>query len=203
MGRRPRVGRLLVGLSLGTLWLFSTPTVGYAIYRLAEAYPALKPDAPVAAGAIVILGGDIGWERLAYGAALARRTALPVLISSDADDARHLADVLESSFGIQARWVDQNSHDTFENARQTAGLLRDVPISRIVLVTHSSHMGRAVEEFEAAGFTVLPAPVAVNPRTDPGFYAWLPDVGGLLYSNLGLRELIGRPISTVLRRWRN
>jgi len=199
---RKRFGLLLVSLSLLSLWLLATPKIGLAIYRLADKYPELSADAPVAAGAIVILGGDAGWTRLVYGAALARRTGLPVLVTSTAYEAPKMQETLQAACGIRAQWVDSGARDTFDNAQRTALILRKVPISRIALVTDSSHMARAVDEFEAAGFTVLPAPVVVDPQTDTGVYVWIPTVQGLHYANLGLYELIGRPVSAVLRRWR-
>lgn len=216
---RPRIGHLLITLSLVSLWLLATPAVGFAIYRLAETYPAIILDKPIDAQAIVILSGggargdspawagpylvDTGWDRLAYGVALSRRTGLPVLITGTDLEARSGRNMLEVVFGIEARWVDDGSGNTWESAQHTARLLHEVPVSRIVLVTHSNHMGRAADEFEAAGFSVLPAPVVVAPRAGPNIYAWLPSATGIHYANIGLYELIGRPLSSILRRWRS
>jgi len=221
VGRRPRAGRWLVVVSLVSLWLVSTPGIGFALYRMTEKYPPLDPKAAIQAGAIVLLGGgattgnytewggpvmmDIGWDRLAYAAALARRTGLPLLITGGRSDRASMANALRSAFGIEARWVDDGARDTWENAERTASVLRDTDIRRIVLVTHSSHMARAVAEFEAVGFSVVPAPVVVLPGSDSGsgLDNWLPSARGLLYANMGLYELIAWPVSAVLRRWRH
>jgi uncharacterized SAM-binding protein YcdF (DUF218 family) len=215
---RPRLAWTLVVTALASLWVLATPRVGCALYRLTEAYPALDPRAPVAAEAIVILGGggsrtdspewdgatmrDAGWDRIAYGAWLARRTALPVLITSYAADATAMRDTLRRAFAVDARWVDAEARDTHENARHAARLLATGTRVRVVLVTHSNHMGRAVEEFVAEGFEVVPAPVLVNPTAPPGLAGWLPQAGALALSGLGLYELIGRPVSSLLRRAR-
>lgn len=221
LGRRPRAGRWLVAVSLLSLWLVSTTGFGFAIYRLTEKYPPLDPKVVVQAGAIVLLGGgatsgnytewggpvmmDIGWDRLAYAALLTRRTGLPLLVTGGKSDRASMANALRSGFGIEARWVDDGARDTWENAERTARVLRGTNIRRIVLVTHSSHMARAVAEFEAVGFSVVPAPVAVLPGSDTASRLdnWLPSARGLLYANMGLYELIAWPVSAVLRKWRH
>ena len=216
--RRPRAGRVLVVASLAALWCLSMPQVGFTLYRLTASYPALDPNEPVVADAIVILGGaagtdspewggltmiDFGWDRVAYGAWLARRTGLPVLVTSSDPDSTAMRDTLHRAFGIDARWVDAAARDTFENARNTARLLQPAHLTHVVLVTHASHMQRAVAEFEAVGFRVIPAPVVVRPVATSGVLDWLPSSRGLAYSELGLYELIGRPVSALLRRVRS
>src|SRR5256885_5533642 len=56
-------------------------------------------------------------ERIAYGAFLAHRTALPVLVSGTAPEALAMRVSLARDFGIQVRWVEERSRDTFQNAR--------------------------------------------------------------------------------------
>ena len=212
--RRPRTGRTLVVTSLAVLWCLSMPQVGFALYRLTELYPALDPRQAVIADAIVILGAgsgtdspewgsmtmiDFGWDRVAYGAWLARRTGLPVLVTSMGSDSTAMRDTLRHAFGIDARWVDAAARDTFENARNTARLLIPAHVTHVLLITHSNHMRRAVEEFEAAGLHVIPAPVVVQPAAASGAGGWIPSSRGLAYSVLGLYELIGRPVSALLR----
>ncbi len=219
--RRPRTGRWLVAVSLLSLWLLSIPSIGFAIYRLSERYPPLDPKVAVKADAIVLLGGgtttgnftewggpvmmDTGWDRLAYAAALTRRTGLPLLITGGRSDRESMPNALRQAFGVEARWVDDGARDTWDNAERAALILRGVHAKRVVLVTHSSHMARAVAEFEAVGFGVVPAPVVVSPgsfaNSQPGH--WLPSAEGLLYANMGLYELIGLPASAVLRKWRH
>jgi uncharacterized SAM-binding protein YcdF (DUF218 family) len=54
--------------------------------------------------------------------------------------------------------VEDQSMSTYENAANTAALLGDRNIHRIVLVTDAVHMLRASRCFEKAGFEVVPAP---------------------------------------------
>ena len=67
---------------------------------------------------------------------------------------------LEEDFRQPVKWVESRSLDTRENAARSAEILLPAGARRIVLVTHAAHMRRAVEAFEHAGFTVIPAPTA-------------------------------------------
>ena len=90
-------------------------------------------------------------ERLNYGAFLARKTGLPILVTGFAIEAQAMHDTLQRNYGINPRWVDNRAYDTFENARNSAQLLKADGVHRIILVTHASHMWRAVHEFTDAG----------------------------------------------------
>src|SRR5512146_1606770 len=58
LARRHRgLGTAVAALSLAALWFLATPIVADSLERLAERYPALDLSHPVAAQAIVILGG--------------------------------------------------------------------------------------------------------------------------------------------------
>ncbi len=209
MRKRPRLGVTLVAIGVLSLLLCSMPVVGEALQQLAERYPPLDPSRPVNAQAVVILGGgsvrlapEYGGpaaafetlERLNYGAFVARRTSLPVLISGSPFEARAMRATLARDFGITARWVENRSGDTFQNAQYSAQLLRADHISRIVLVTSSTHEWRAVHEFMSAGFEVIPAPVGTLQPDDRGLAKFLPNVEALTQSYLGTYELLGEPV---------
>jgi uncharacterized SAM-binding protein YcdF (DUF218 family) len=95
-------------------------------------------------------------ERLRFGARLARVSGLPVLLAGEADP---MADALWTDFGVAPRWLEGDSLDTEDNARNTAKILRGEGVSRIVLVTHAMHMRRSLREFEQHGIEVIPAPL--------------------------------------------
>ena len=67
------------------------------------------------------------------------------------------------------------SRTTWENARNLAALLHPAPGQLWLLDTSAVHMPRAVAAFEAAGFAVIPDPVAYQTaagfaaETGPGF----------------------------------
>ncbi len=216
---RPRFAALLLALGLGSLWLISLPAASHVLVRATEHYPALDPSRPTGAQAIVILGGGGQYRyspeyagpaakplllsRLAYGAFLARRTRLPVLVTGHGIEAVAMRDTLEKNFGIEPRWVDAQSYDTFDNARYSARLLQADAVHRIILVTATTHMWRAVHEFAATGLQVVPAPVdMVAPRyaSNPELPVldYLPDASALEDSYYALYELLGERVRELL-----
>jgi len=215
-----KAGAALAVASLAALWLLSTPAIADGLTRLAEHYPALDLNRPVRGQAIVILGGGtartapeyggpaVGFElleRVSYGAYLARRTGLPVLVSGSAHEALAMRATLARDFGITARWVNGESYDTFDDAQLSARLLKADRIGRIVLVTSSNHEWRAAQEFGSTGLAVEPAPVHVWAPHSHVFRDYLPDAAGLLQSTEALHEIVGdlaRPLlaATHLRR---
>jgi uncharacterized SAM-binding protein YcdF (DUF218 family) len=207
-----KLGNTLIAVSLALLWLGSLPVVADSLQRLADRYPPLDLSRPVDAQAIVILaGGSVRWapeyggltaaqdtlERLMYGAYLAHRTALPVLVSGSAPEAAAMKATLSRDFSIEPRWVENQSGDTFENARFSARLLHADHISRIVLVTTSTHEWRAAQEFTGAGFQVVPAPVGDRGRGRLYLDDFVPSTGALLRSHTAVYELIGEPVREI------
>lgn len=215
LAARPRLARALLALGLAASWLLATPSAADALTRLAEHYPPLQLRQPLTAQAIVILGGggqrgyapEYGGpaaepyllERLAYGAYLARRTGLPILLTGFHVEALAMRDTLTRNFGIDARWVDDQAYDTFDNARDSARLLRADGIDHIILVTRATHLWRAAHEFTSAGMVVTAAPVGMlAPRTTELLYRYLPDAQALLRSYNALYELLGEQVRQFL-----
>jgi len=203
-----RAGALLVALGLASLWLLSTTAVAERLERLAEREPALSLATPPDAQAIVILGGGSArpqapeyggepasdgrlLERLAYGAFLARRLHLPVAITGTLNEAVAMRATLARDYDVAVRYFEASSRDTFENAALTARLLRPDGITRVVLVTDATHEWRAAQEFTAAGFTVVPAPVGLDDVRAFGPARFLPSITALARSTEALYELLG------------
>lgn len=209
-----RLGLALVWSGIGTLWLLSTPVIADAFTRLAERVPALDPDHLPDAQAIVILGGggQREWaqeyraaaagpellERLAYGAFLAHRTGLPILVTGNGIEAVAMRDTLRNNFGLVPRWIDDRAYDTFQNARNSEALLRGDGIQRILLVTRATHMLRSREEFAAAGMTVTAAPVGGGGESTGEYWEYVPDAGALALSSQAWYELLGEWVREAL-----
>jgi uncharacterized SAM-binding protein YcdF (DUF218 family) len=215
LGHRPRLGRSLIAIGIVSLWLLSTPWVADAITGGAEHYPAFDWSKPSGAQAIVILGGggqralapEYGGpaaepnllERLSSGAFLAQKTHLPVLVSGYHIEADAMSVTLARNFNLEVRWKDDQSYDTFENAKHSAQLLRASNISRVLLVTRATHMLRSMREFEATGIQVAAAPVGILAARDLGFYRYLPNPDTLARSYAALYELWGEPVRQLLQ----
>ena len=168
--RRPRLGRALAWGGLMVAWLLSTPVVVNLITTPLENVPILRPEDLARGEAIVILGAGahrfmpeyggpapnrLALERLRFGARLARVSGLPILVSGEVVP---MAESLWFDFGIKPLWLEGGSLDTEDNGRNTADLLRDEGVKRIVLVTHAAHMRRSMAEFSAHGIEAIPAP---------------------------------------------
>ena len=214
INRHPRLARVCLTLGLGSLWLLSTPLVSDGLSSLAEHYPPLDLRSVSGAQAIVILGGGgerafapeyggpaadpVLLERLSYAAFIARKTGLPVLVTGARVEAAAMRATLLRNFELEPRWVDGESYDTFENARNSVRLLAAAGIHRVVLVTHATHMWRSVHEFTDAGVEVVPAPVGMVAARDPGIWRFVPGPGALLRACAAINELVGEPARAFL-----
>jgi len=145
------------------------------------------------------LPGSITAARVQYGAWLSRQSGLPLAfagglgwanagIADHPSEAASIRAVLERAGAPTPRWLDDRSRDTAENGLNMARQLRPEGIVRVALVTHAWHMPRAVRAFEAAGLTVLPAPMGfIVPHQRP-LLEWMPSSYGLDASHQVLRE---------------
>lgn len=210
LSRRQRtLGMTLAWISLCSLLLGSLPLVSGSLQRLAEPLPALDLSRPVDAQAVVILGGGLvrsapeyrgpaasgdTLDRLNYGAYVARRTSLPVLVTGSPGEAEAMRVTLLRDFGITARWVENKSGDTFENARFSSRLLHADHVTRIILVTTSTHEFRSVQEFSSAGLQVTAAPVGNLVPGPLEFGDFVPSTHALLRSHDAVYELVGERV---------
>ena len=182
-GRR-RAGFAVMCAATLLFYLLCTPAISALLLRAVESPPATDEAlAHSSAQAIVVLSGGyaryapeyenasvdaITLQRLRYGAHLARRLGLPVLVSGgQPDDAPvSLAAMMKAAlvdFGVEVRWIEDRSVNTYENAAFSAPLLKADGVTAVILVTHAAHMPRAVKVFAAQGLTVTPAPMGFAP----------------------------------------
>lgn len=209
-----RTGNFIVVLAAVFGTLVSLPAVAGALALLTERYPAISPEklTDIDAEVVVILAGGkdhnrleyggitlapTSLERVRYGAFVARQLKLPILVSGGVvsgdgpPEAKLMADILASEFGMQARWVETRSRNTYENAKFSIELVDDRPV---VLVTHAVHMGRSIAAFERQGVYPVPAPVASFAPSLPlnlTYHDFLPSEKAFSVSRYALYELLG------------
>lgn len=217
--RRRRLGGIVVcATGLALLWVLATPIAADSLVRWAERYPALNPQQVGDAQSIVILGGGVrvdapeygtsapgatSLERLVYGARLARQTHLPVLISGSRLETASMDNFLQQDLGVTARWLENRSRDTHQNAQFSAAILAREGVHKVVLVTSAAHMARAVVEFNQAGIDTVPAPAAMWTLRDTGVLAYVPNVDALVRSQRALYEGLGRIVQNLQIRFRS
>ena len=215
--RWPRTGRLLAWLGLLALLVLSLPLVSDELVRCLDQSPPLNLTQTGNAGAIVIFaggvrhdaaeyGGDtlgrLSLERVRYGAVVARKTRLPVLVSGGpvfgtTPEATLMKRVLEEEFGVKVTWVEVESRDTHENATKSAAVLLPAGIRHVILVAHSFDMPRAKAELAAAGLEVTLAPTGIPADTPFDASDLLPSVGALQQSHYALYELLANVVLCV------
>ena len=139
-------------------------------------------------------------ERLRYASRLSKVHQLPIIITGGSvhDERESLAKLmkktLETDFGVQAKWLEEKSKTTFENAMFTKKILNENSISKVLLVTHAYHMPRAMWCFEDVGLNPIPAPTVFYKRntSTSELKQYIPNAGALKKTRVALHEYIGK-----------
>ena len=164
--------------------------LGSGVERLAPEYGVASLQAP-------------SLERLRYGLWLGRETGVPVAFSGGVGwaqsgdgqtEAQVAAHVAAQDFGRPLKWLEDQSRDTRENAMRSVALLKAEGIRHIVLVTHGTHMPRALRAFEDAArgeIGIQPAPMGLASQLTTPDLAWIPSSGGFEQVRRVLHELLG------------
>lgn len=213
---RPVMAKRVLWSGLVFAYLFSTPLLSGLLIQQTQTFPALteKEIKQASAQAIVVLSasryknapeygadtvGNNTLARLRYGVYLHRQTGLPMLVSGghvidrDGDSlAQVMANSLRDDFQIENVWLEDKSRTTAENASLSKQLLAVKNIETVFLVTHASHMPRAVSIFERQGLQVIAAPTRFYEMPDNWFLLLLPNAGAMTDSYVGLHELVGQ-----------
>jgi len=210
--RRPRLGTSLILLATAALYVLSTPRVGGMLLKTLEISTPVSPAQLQSADAIVVLGGgrrtdeaeyggdtlnSLSLERLRYAVRLHRASGLPILVTGGKPGEGTLAEgrlmqgILQTEYGMSARWVEDASLNTWDNARLSAPLLKQAGVRRIVLISHAWHLRRAVPLFEAQGLVVIPAGIQFSSTRVDSVMDLLPTPVGLRDSTFALHEWLG------------
>jgi uncharacterized SAM-binding protein YcdF (DUF218 family) len=224
---RRRLGGLLLGASLATLLVCSSPVcTDYLRASLERVYPPVLIEALPDAGAIVVLSGVIepaipprldahlgrGADRVLYAAQLYHAGKAPLVIVSGGQlpwltegkaEAYVMADLL-MEWGVPAAaiLVESDSRTTYENALFSKVLLQARGIDSVLLVTSALHMPRALATFRSMGIQAVPAPtdIEIVDRQQSTLLRWLPDAEALADGTRAFKEYLGSMVYR-LRGW--
>jgi len=132
-------------------------------------------------------------ERLRYGASIAERLNLPILLSGGNRNAEATSEavimnqLMVSVFKINTQYLEINSTNTHEQGVEVRKKLVEQEIDTIYLVTHAWHMKRAVKEFTLQGFSVIPLPMGFA-ATSESENVYLPSAAALASTSRALHE---------------
>ena len=207
--RWPRAAIAAIWVAFASLLMLSLPLTAGALTAALDP-PRLDTRAFRNAKVIVVLGGGLrretleygdtlstySLERVRYGAKLAKESGLPVLVTGGTvfggpPEGDVMAKVLSTEFGVAPRWVENRSRDTKQNMLFTAELLKPEHIERVLLVTHDTHMRRALADCRAAGLDCWSAPVSSRGNASDSWIEQLPNAGSLRDSALAIHEILG------------
>lgn len=202
------------------LYLLSLPSIATQLAAPLQNHTRLNAKLATTAQAIVVLGGGrrgpqpqwhnheaasyVSTTRTTYGAWLARRYRLPLLLSggrsrnNQASEAQLMNQNLTRQQQPPARWLENRSRNTHQNAVFSAQILKQHHIKRILLVTSATHLSRARYFFQQQGMIVIPAACdfITTPILSSKLDYWLPHMSALvnsyhaIYAYLGLIQTL-------------
>ena len=204
-----------MALGLTGLWVLSTPGAAHLAIRSLESQYPTGTSTTSGVDGLVVLGGGVrnpsgrapelaenSIVRVVCTAALYHRDGpLPIVVTGGSPSGRRGAAVaplmgeLLELLDVDARdiIIERESRNTFENARETARILRERGLRRVTLVTEATHMPRSVMSFRAQGVEV--APSGCNYRASAtrgeGMYRLLPSAGAASLVRLAAHEWLG------------
>jgi uncharacterized SAM-binding protein YcdF (DUF218 family) len=211
--------RVLAGLGLGTLLFFSLEPVSNALMRSLEDPPLRTYRPEVTYDVVILLGGLVEdrvqatWEQRAYNEdgerlletydLLRQARARNAILSGGAAspsrmqvvEARALGDQLVA-WGIDPERlvVEDHARNTYENAIDSAAIIRAHDWKTVLVVTSAFHMPRAYGCFRAVGLEVDTLPVDFRSYKSPYSGELVPRAEHLAHSTGALREWFGRGI---------
>ena len=228
LGKR-RIGLLALAIAIIWLWSWSLPVTSEAVQLTLEHSFHDRPVAQMpSADAIVVLGGgtmpsdqprypypnlgaasDRSWE----AARLYQAGKAPLIIAAGGRMPWHGQGPSEAAamrkflvaLGVPSKAVvlEKHSLTTHQNAIDVKPKLKRRGLKRVLLVTSSWHMRRALATFHAAGINAVPAPTDFNVRHVPDrLLSWLPKAHALAGSSRAIKEYVGLAYYW-LRGWAN
>lgn len=212
---RPKnMSAFLIITGVGLLYLATIPATTNWLCSITPLYKPVDPNS-LDNGVIVVIGGGtyhyapeyagdsinaLSLERIRYAAWLQKQTSLPIMTSGGSVSGRTtpegmlMQNILENEFHAKVSWTELESKNTYQNAINSAAILRDLNVANIVLITHAYHMPRAASAFEKAGLSVTPAPTVyfATQASTTKIMDWIPSGPASFRNWLLLRDSLGR-----------
>ena len=204
--------RTLLGPCFFGLYLLSTAWCAGWLLKSLEVAPPLSLSGLPKADAIVVLGAgrrldapeyggdtvnDLTLERLRYTAQLYKAGHLPILVTGgmpgggNRPEGELMKEVLERDYRIPVAWTENRALTTWDNAANSAPILKRAGVKRIFLVNHASDLRRAVRVFSQQGLQVIPAGTHFARVTLDDPLIFLPEARSLAESSWALHEWLG------------
>ena len=213
---RVRAGVIVLCVSLGWLWICSTPyTATYLMTGLERDYPSTSVQNLPEADAIVLLGGAVRGraanntmadlsgvgDRVLYAAAAFHAGKAPQIVVTggappgEIPEASLTREILIAlAVPGQSIVMEPRNRVTRDNRRYTGPRLEKMGVESILLVTSAFHMKRAMLVFEPLGLKVYPAATDYQVLVGDDLLVlsnFLPSVKALQRSNWAFHELVG------------
>jgi len=216
-----RAAAWLGALALAWLSIWSLPPVSNWVTTVVEGPYGPATERAIGqlaeAQAIVVLGGGIApgtarrpqpdlneaADRVWHAARLFHAGRAPLILVSGGHDPEasryseaQAMRMLLIDLGVPpaAILLEEISRNTRQNASESARLLRDRGIHRILLVTSASHMARALTHFEGVGLRATPAPTDHTSIDFSDARRFLPSSDALDQSTRALKEWVGQRV---------
>ena len=96
--------------------------------------------------------------------------------------------VMQKEFSVPVRWLENQSYNTYQNAKFSTEILKNHNIKHVFLVTNAWHMRRAIWAFKQFNIQAIAAPIVQQPLNQ---YQILPSLSALHYSRIAIHEYLG------------
>ncbi len=207
----------LIYISIGVLYIISTPIFSNNFFKLVEGNEYRKPISAIdSADAIVVLSGmieinEVGdstyieWgdpDRFFGGLDLFKAGKANRLVFTGGkmpwDNVQKTEGEILKNYAIKTEipqeniWITKDVENTADEAKAVKELIGSE--KKIILATSAFHMDRAKELFERQGFNIVPYKVdfKTTRKKEIKLFDFLPSADNLRDTETGIRELIGR-----------
>jgi uncharacterized SAM-binding protein YcdF (DUF218 family) len=199
-----RIGQVLLGLTLLTLWIAATPLcANWLNWRLQSELGPVSVGSLPQSDVIVLLGGIGPADRIVDTLRVYRAGKAPLIVISGGNqpwracavpEAESISDVLVGlGIPFSALILETQSRNTRENAVNTAAIFKAHGWRTGLLVTSGAHMPRALAAFQKMGISLVPAATDIyaGPPQFVSLLDLLPDAKALARTTSAIKEMIG------------